>query len=51
VSSNKQKDDLERQVTNMQSYLLAQGKPYEIIQDRWWDKLSKKGLQTLIKHS
>jgi putative resolvase len=33
VSSNKQKDDLERQVANMQSYLLAQGKPFKVITD------------------
>lgn len=33
VSSNKQKDDLTRQVENMQTYLLAQGKPFEIITD------------------
>ena len=33
VSSNKQKDDLTRQVENMQTYLLAQGKPFEIIKD------------------
>ena len=33
VSSHKQKDDLERQVENMRSYLIAQGKPFEIITD------------------
>lgn len=33
VSSNKQKDDLERQVANMQTYLLAQGKPFKVITD------------------
>jgi len=33
VSSNKQKDDLGRQVENMKLYLTAQGKPFEIIQD------------------
>ena len=33
VSSHKQKDDLMRQVENMQTYLLAQGKPFRIIQD------------------
>ncbi len=33
VSSYKQKDDLERQVDNMHTYLLAQGKPFRIIQD------------------
>ena len=34
VSSNKQKDDLERQVENMKTYLLAKGKHFSIIQDR-----------------
>ncbi|MBR0080493.1 MAG: IS607 family transposase [Synergistaceae bacterium] len=33
VSSYKQKDDLERQIANMYTYLLAQGKPFRIIQD------------------
>ena len=33
VSSNKQKDDLERQIDNMKLYLTAQGKPFEIISD------------------
>ena len=33
VSSNKQKDDLARQIENMQIYLLAQGKEFEIISD------------------
>lgn len=33
VSSPKQKDDLERQVENVKMYLLAQGKPFEIISD------------------
>ncbi len=33
VSSNNQKDDLARQVDNMQTYLLAQGKPFEVITD------------------
>ena len=33
VSSNKQKDDLKRQVENMQTYLIAQGQPFEIISD------------------
>ena len=33
VSSSKQKDDLERQVQNVKTYLLAQGKPFEIIED------------------
>lgn len=33
VSSNKQKEDLERQVENMQTYLMSQGKPFEIVKD------------------
>ena len=33
VSSNKQKDDLERQIENVTWYLAAQGKPFEIISD------------------
>ncbi len=33
VSSNKQKDDLARQVDNMTIYLTSQGKPFEIITD------------------
>lgn len=33
VSSPKQKDDLERQVENMKTYLISQGKPYQIITD------------------
>ena len=33
VSSPKQKDDLERQIENVRTYLLAQGKSFEIISD------------------
>ena len=33
VSSPKQKDDLDRQVENMRMYLIAKGKPFEIITD------------------
>ena len=33
VSSPKQKDDLDRQIENVKIYLLAQGKPFEIISD------------------
>lgn len=32
VSSNKQKDDLERQIENVTWYLAAQGKPFELIE-------------------
>ena len=49
VSSNKQKDDLERQVENMQTYLLAQGKPFEIVTDIGSGiNYKKKGLLQLI---
>lgn len=49
VSSNKQKDDLDRQVENMQLYLSAQGKPYEIITDIGSGiNYKKKGLLSLI---
>ena len=33
MSSNKQKDDLERQTENMKRYLMEQGKSFEIISD------------------
>ena len=33
VSTKKQKDDLERQVDNVKTYLLTKGKPFEIISD------------------
>ena len=50
VSSNKQKDDLERQIENMKLYLTAQGKPFEIIQDIGSGiNYQKKGLKQLIK--
>lgn len=50
VSSNKQKDDLERQIENMQTYLIAQGKPFEIISDIGSGiNYKKKGLLTLIE--
>lgn len=50
VSSNKQKDDLERQVENMRLYLTAQGKPFEIITDIGSGiNYKKKGLRELIK--
>lgn len=50
VSSNKQKDDLERQVKNMQTYLMAQGIPFEIITDIGSGiNYNKKGLKELIK--
>ena len=50
VSSNKQKDDLERQIENMKLYLNAQGRPYEIISDIGSGiDYKKKGLKELIK--
>jgi len=49
VSSNKQKDDLERQVENVTTYLMAQGKPYTVITDIGSGiNYSKKGLRELI---
>ena len=50
VSSPKQKDDLERQISNVKTYLLAQGRPFEIIQDIGYGiNYKKKGLQELLK--
>ena len=50
VSSNKQKDDLERQVENMRMYLLSQGRPFEIITDIGSGiNYNKKGLREIIK--
>ena len=50
VSSNKQKDDLERQIENMKLYLTAQGKPFEIISDIGSGiDYKKKGLKELMK--
>ena len=50
VSSNKQKDDLERQIENMKLYLIAQGEPFKIISDIGSGiNYQKKGLQELIK--
>lgn len=50
VSSHKQKDDLERQVGNMELYLLSKGKPFEIITDVGSGiNYNKKGLKKLIK--
>jgi len=50
VSSNKQKDDLKRQIDNMQTYLISQGQPFEIISDIGSGiNYNKKGLQELLK--
>lgn len=49
VSSNKQKDDLARQVENVRTYLLAKGEPFEIIEDIGSGiNYSKQGLCRLI---
>ena len=50
VSSHKQKDDLERQIDNVKTYLIAKGQPFEIISDIGSGiNYKKKGLQELIK--
>ena len=50
VSGPKQKDDLERQIENVRTYLLAKGEPFEIISDIGSGiNYKKKGLQELIK--
>ena len=50
VSSNKQKDDLDRQIQNMKTYLLAKGDPFEIVSDIGSGiNYNKKGLQYLLK--
>ena len=50
VSSRKQEDDLSRQVEAMHTYLLAKGKPFEIITDIGSGiNYQKSGLQKLIK--
>ena len=50
VSSTKQKDDLTRQIENTRSYLLAQGVPFEIIEDIGSGiNYSKPGLQKLLR--
>lgn len=50
VSSTKQKDDLKRQVENVKAYLLAQGRPFEIIEDIGSGiNYNKKGLLELLQ--
>lgn len=50
VNSPKQKDDLERQIDNVKTYLIAQGQPFEIISDIGSGiNYNKKGLQELIQ--
>lgn len=49
VSSHKQKDDLERQVENVKTYLIAKGYSFEIITDIGSGiNYNKKGLNQLI---
>lgn len=49
VSSNKQKDDLERQIDSVRTYMLAKGYQFEIIQDIGSGiNYNKKGLNQLI---
>ena len=49
VSSKKQQEDLERQVQNMKTYLLAQGKPFKIVTDIGSGiNYNKKGLNEVI---
>ena len=49
VSSNKQKDDLERQIENVKTYMIAKGYQFEIIQDIGSGiNYNKKGLNELI---
>lgn len=50
VSSHKQKDDLDSQVENMRTYLLAQGKPFEVITDIGSGiNYKNKGLREIVK--
>ena len=50
VSSNKQKDDLKRQVESMEKYLTSLNQEYEIVQDIGSGiNYTKKGLRTLLK--
>lgn len=49
VSSSRQKDDLQRQIENVKSYLIAQGQPFEMISDVGGGvNCSKVGLRQLI---
>lgn len=50
VSSSKQKDDLERQIENIKTYMYAKGYQFEMITDIGSGiNYSKKGLKSLIK--
>lgn len=49
VSSNKQKDDLERQINNVKTYMIAKGYQFEIISDIGSGiNYNKRGLNQLI---
>jgi putative resolvase len=49
VSSNKQKDDLERQIENVKSYMIAKGYSFDVITDIGSGiNYNKKGLNQLI---
>lgn len=49
MSSNKQKDDLERQIENVKTYMCAKGYQFEIITDIGSGiNYNKKGLNELI---
>lgn len=50
VSSNKQKDDLERQIENVKTYMYAKGYQFEIISDIGSGiNYNKKGLKELLE--
>ena len=50
VSSNRKKEELEKQIEEMKQYLTEQGKPFEIISDIGSGvNYKKKGLKELIK--
>jgi putative resolvase len=50
VSSNKQKDDLERQIENVKTYMVARGYQFDIINDIGSGiNYNKKGLNQLIE--
>lgn len=50
VSSNKQKDDLERQIENVKAYMIARGYQFDIISDIGSGiNYNKKGLNQLIE--
>lgn len=50
VSSRKQEKDLERQIQNLETYLLAQGKPFTVIKDIGSGiNYEKKGLLSMME--